>query len=247
MTVDAERLAVLAAWRATQGIYRFDPDLYAALVTTPVGRLPVEILTLLPEWGIYIETPGMEEYDGFFASCDYNPRLRRPVLVLILLMPDNLVPVSIPIIDGMLFDAIDVAAPGFGKKFAEWYQPLVSLVLYICSITADFSHYTPGHPAPTRTRRGPRIFPPDKPVIIPTGDDTGAILRISLASAGQESQCLPSGRHISPHIRRAHWHCYWIGQPRRAEIRWMPPILVNTDVAKERVRQVKRDDPGKRK
>lgn len=237
MVEDAGRLACLAAWRCTQGVYRFDPELYAALITTPVTRLPAEILTLMPEWGVYIEAPGLGEFDGFFACCDYNPRLRLPVLLLLLQMPDNLVPVSIPIIDGMLSEAMNIAALGF----AEWYQPLVSLVLYICSVTADFSHYTLGRPAPVPTRRGPRIFPPEKPVIIPTGAETGALLRASRGGSRQYSQNLPGGKRVAPHIRRAHWHSYWVGKPRRPEIRWMRPILVNTDVAKARVRQVKEE------
>src|SRR6185369_17498093 len=38
---DVGRLAALGTWRATQGIYRFDPALYHAIVETPVdGDLP---------------------------------------------------------------------------------------------------------------------------------------------------------------------------------------------------------------
>lgn len=199
MAEDAGRLACLTAWRATQGIYRFDPELYAALITPPpVTRLPAEILTLMPEWGVYIEAPWLGEFDGFFACCDYNPRLRLPVLLLLLQMPDNLVPVSIPILDGMLSDAINIAAPGFGKRFAEWYQPLVSLVLYICSVAAGFSHYPLGHPTPVPTRRGSRIFPPEKPVITLTGEETGALLRASRGGSRQHK----GGKSDLPLIRQ---------------------------------------------
>lgn len=53
-------LAGLAAWRATQGIYRYDPALYAPLVETPVtGDIPGELLRRLPEWCVYVETPGL--------------------------------------------------------------------------------------------------------------------------------------------------------------------------------------------
>jgi hypothetical protein len=53
-------LAGLSAWRVTQGIYRYDPALYAPLIETPVtGNLPGELLRRLPEWCVYLETPGM--------------------------------------------------------------------------------------------------------------------------------------------------------------------------------------------
>lgn len=37
-------------------------------------------------------------------------------------------------------------------------------------------------------------------------------------------------RRISPHIRRAHWHCYWVGpkdNPTDIVVHWIAPILVN--------------------
>ena len=48
------------------------------------------------------------------------------------------------------------------------------------------------------------------------------------------SQRNPTGTHASPrpHIRRAHWHSFWVGkrdQPdaRSVTLKWLPPIPVN--------------------
>lgn len=39
---------------------RFAPTLYDALIATPVeGKLPTKLLSRLPEWTVYIETPGL--------------------------------------------------------------------------------------------------------------------------------------------------------------------------------------------
>ena len=41
MVVDTMTIGGLGIWRMTQGVYRFDPDLFEALWTTPrVNRLP---------------------------------------------------------------------------------------------------------------------------------------------------------------------------------------------------------------
>lgn len=239
MTTDIARLAGLAAWRATQGIYRFEPDLYDALITTPIDRLPAEVLTLLPEWGIYIETPDRGDVEGFFAHCDYDPRTRGPELRLLLASNDNLIPIAIPIIDGMLSDAIDIAVPGAGTYLAAQCAPLISLVLYVCSVSADFGHYSTYRPVPVKTKRGPRLFPPDKPTIVKTGGEIGSILRASRYSQ-REFTSGPTGRTVSPHVRRAHWHGYWLGKPPRFEIRWMPPVLVKSTEPTEYVRNVVR-------
>lgn len=41
-----------------------------------------------------------------------------------------------------------------------------------------------------------------------------------------------TGRHMAPHVRRAHWHGYWTGpksDPTGLEIKWIAPIIVNAD------------------
>ena len=51
-------LRALAAWRVSQGIYRFDPTTYDALwKTTVTGDIPTDVLFHLPEWCVYIPTP----------------------------------------------------------------------------------------------------------------------------------------------------------------------------------------------
>ncbi|EKA7659286.1 hypothetical protein OL397_004460 [Salmonella enterica] len=238
MATDIARLSGLAAWRATQGIYRFDPDLYAALITTPVDRLPAEVLTLLPEWGVYVETPGHDRFTGFFAHCDYDPRSKSPELRLLLDTVDNLIPVAIPVMNGMLSDAIDTATPGFGKQLADMCQPLVSLVLYICSVSADFGHYTAFRPMPKKTKRGLRLFPPDKSTVINTGERIGSVLRASRQISQNSAPAVPTGRTVQPHVRRAHWHGYWSGTPRKLSIRWMHPVLVKVIETEAYIRKV---------
>jgi len=87
--VDFGRLAALGAWRVTQNIYRFDPDLYASLIDTPLtGDLPDDLLYRLPSWGLYLETPGLT-FDGrallsVYAHLDYAPHDGHSELRLLL-------------------------------------------------------------------------------------------------------------------------------------------------------------------
>jgi hypothetical protein len=82
-------LGALAAWRVTQGIYRFDPTTYDALWKTPVtGDIPTEVLFHLPEWCVYSPTPDQTwqgaTLNGFFThlECDMNGRRTELRLVL---------------------------------------------------------------------------------------------------------------------------------------------------------------------
>jgi hypothetical protein len=68
----ASNAYTLATWRLGKGVYRFDDDLRQALLETPVtGDIPTDVLKRLPEWCVYVETPGFRPNDllvhGFFA------------------------------------------------------------------------------------------------------------------------------------------------------------------------------------
>jgi hypothetical protein len=53
-------VGALAIWRVTQGVYRFDPTIYEAVRNTTLDRdLPTDLFYRLPEWCVYIETPGL--------------------------------------------------------------------------------------------------------------------------------------------------------------------------------------------
>lgn len=84
---EACELQILAAWRLTRGVYRYDPTLAEALRSTPLtGALPTDALTRLPEWCVYIETPGEQlpmadgrqaDLLGCFAALDWVSATRR--------------------------------------------------------------------------------------------------------------------------------------------------------------------------
>jgi hypothetical protein len=50
----------LATWRISQGIYRFDPDLYASVIDSVLGgEIPGDLLLRLPERSVFVETPNL--------------------------------------------------------------------------------------------------------------------------------------------------------------------------------------------
>lgn len=245
------RLAALGAWRVTQGVYRFDPELYAAIIDTPVdGDLPHDVLYRLPEWCVYIETPGMQWFDkplyGFFAHLESDANNGRVELRLLIDAEAGLTPLPLHLGSWSLAESIrrtlDIASiqamgagtqlpSGSAKPIAEAVEPLVSLLLYLCSQNAEIGDGSrlPANPSPKKTKRGLRTFAPDKPVTWDVGVRLGAALRKARTSSADGG-----GTHTGPlpHVRRAHWHGYWTG-PRTGErkltLKWLPPIPVNLE------------------
>jgi len=86
---DAGIIGALAAWRVTQGVYRFDPDVFNSVINTPVvGNIPHDVFFNLPEWCVYIETPGLKYLEGdllgFFAYLEYDIETHQKELRLVL-------------------------------------------------------------------------------------------------------------------------------------------------------------------
>lgn len=251
---DVSRLGAVGTWRVTQGIYRFDPALFGAIAETPVsGDLPHDVLYRLPEWCVYVETPGLAvlggKLHGFFAHLECDANTGRPELRLLLNAEQALAPVPLHLGPWPLLESIDRAvshaglwAAGYGIAIPEGasqamrpiIEPLVSLLLYLCAENAEIGagDRHPANPKPTRTKKGPRTFPPDNPTTWDVGVRIGSALR--RAFTAQETG--QGGTHASPrpHVRRAHWHGFWTGprnhsEERKLALKWLPPIGVRID------------------
>ena len=99
---ELSKVGTLGAWRATQGIYRFDNTLLEMIASTPVeGDLPCEVLYCFPEWCVYVETPDMrymgDSLYGFFAHLDFNPDMGGTTLIFLLDTEKNFVTMPIDI------------------------------------------------------------------------------------------------------------------------------------------------------
>lgn len=235
-------LATLAAWRPTQGIYRYHPDVLAALWDTPVdGNIPSEVLHALPEWCVYIETPGRQwnglEMFGFFAFLESDANDGREELRLMVDSGTELngaLPIHLgsDLATGLEHSRQEAykQASKFGYelndnmravldvetvKMADGLAPMVSTVLYLCSQNAEIRTHQPGlrplRPHPQKTKAGMRLFPPPQPVPWDVGWRIGAAIQAA-KDADRRAQH-GDGTHASPrpHVRRAHWHSFWTG------------------------------------
>ena len=255
---DIGRLAALAAWRVSQGVYCFDPEVYAAVRSTPLsGDLPCDVLFRLPEWCVYVETPGITfsggPLHGFFAHLEWDPRDGRAELRLLLDLEGVLLPAPLHLGPWSLDEALRrviqagieesrthgflkpevTALPQGGPPAASEYAPLISLLLYLCALNAEIGdgRRQPERPQPKRTKRGERLFPPDRPTVWDVGLRLGAALRQAgvLGTENAPNDVIGRARGpVRPHIRRAHWHTYRVGPGKAdARLKWLPPILVN--------------------
>jgi len=126
------------------------------------------------------------------------------------------------------------------KEYGATLGQALSLALYLCQEAPDLGGVVPRLPAPLVRVKGRRkVFPPQEPLVIPTGWRWGKAIRLARERREKEASA-PTGRRVVPHVRRAHWHLYWTGEgsrkdPTRAKplLRWVPATLVNRDLLEE--------------
>lgn len=235
-------LSMLASWRATQGIYRFDPDIYSEVCATPMdGEIPVDLLMRLPEWCVYIETPGMKyplpgglvEQLGAWVWLDcregppaplalgFGMHLRQGVYFGQLALSQLTVEQTLTQMEHAM-DPLRVlgwgpsaASQQKGRFYATLLKPVLPLVLYLCSEGADIGdgQRIPQRPEFKRSKGLERITPPSQPVQWDVGVRHGTALRRARAwVAAQAAEAEATGRRtVRPHFRSAHWAIRWIG------------------------------------
>lgn len=165
---DVALLGALAAWRLTQGIYRFDADVFDAVRDTQITQdIPCSILYRMPEWCVYVETPGMTWLGGplygVFAHLEWDANTSRTELRLLTDTDTGLQPLVLHLGVWPITEAIDRALAEAAQNAAQFghgalgaalsmqsaathpvgadllglVQPALSMLLYICSQAQD--------------------------------------------------------------------------------------------------------------
>ena len=248
-----ELINILGNWRVGQGIYRFDQTLLESVATTPFdGPLSTDIFSRLPEWGIYVETPGLEAYGcklyGFFACLNHSPKMGTTLRlaldtenglrlnVLSLDKPcisDALLSIVAPVANTDHCEHIEEKLNHFARNCeqeVEYTKPLISLIIFICTRNDEISDVrgmTPSRPKPQKTKHGERVFATASPRTWDVGLRLGAALRMysSIQEFDNSSQMDVRGTPKRPHVRSGHWHQFRSGPRKDAHGEHIPAEL----------------------
>lgn len=249
---DVGALAAIGTWRYTQGVYRVDQDVLSALRESHIsGDLPSDLFELLPEWCVYVETTGCswfgEHVSGFWAHLEYDVQTNTKELRFIFNRDTYATPFSVHLGSWSLREAIDRSFAEANKQakmngypvdesidsfpgLVSEIESFVSILLYLCSEEPEIDNErepgtAPHRTHPEKTKKGIKIFPPTKSRVWTVGAKTGSLLR----QAREASESEESGRSVRAHIRRGHWHGFWLGPrtgQRTFKYHWIPPLLV---------------------
>jgi hypothetical protein len=229
--------------------------------------VPAEILRRLPQWGVYIQRPGIEWRGdarppaGVLARLttqamfDFEPS-GAPVLEI---QYDQVgqggigLPLSlVPLVPGLSLNEalslvharighLDGAAVAAEKLEIEhaFLRPWLALLMYLCSQGAETEQRSA---PPTGPRPAPAHAGGDEVTRVDVGFRVGAAIR---HSRSWQPSGATTGRTVTPHLRRAHFHTYYSGagsrndpSKRQVDVRWLAPIAVGVGDVSPVVRPV---------
>lgn len=253
--------AALATWRRNKLVYRFDPvlvnELFASAEDT---EIPSEILYQMPAPCIYVDLSldkkAKDVPDGFLAFVEHDTEKKEKELRILYLKKDgqavfqsiiHLIPHG-TIYDGLqetkktirenaqLNGTISLTVEHINQYIDESYSltcESVQLLLYICAENADIKE----------DEQQIKIFRPTSKVLDRyreirkwnVGVKVGEVLRKNTERKKYENSNEENpqrrGYGVRPHVRRSHWHHYWIGPKENQQLvlKWLPAIIVNPE------------------
>ncbi|UOG50900.1 AcrVA2 family anti-CRISPR protein [Leptospira noguchii] len=246
-----QQMAAIVPWSLSKSIYKFTNELIEELTNSELPEnIPCEALKLLPYWSIYIELSNQEIKDckGFFVfldSIDGIDELRilmdfedKPPYLLKLLLKDNC-----SIEESLKFTTDQIKTKYFGNitnrifhfldtsndLFLEYFKKIIPLILYINSENSEITGNYPYTEYKKRTKEkmevGISLEPNSNITIWEVGKNFSQSLRLHNRNIKEEIK----ENSKSPHIRRSHWHHYWVGsgENRRLTLQWLSPIFIN--------------------
>lgn len=225
--------------------------------------VPVDVLQNLPFPCIFIETKKLDMMDvlGFFAF--YLVKENKKQFRLMLVTKDFLLPVPVYLAKNQniknVFSQIFDRYSSFTqkrhpcpeqdyKRQADQYIHVVNsamqLLLYICAQNAEISEKIESRKAYKKSLEN--IKDQFKEVRqFECGKKTSEIIRKTFKThssemADDEPQIVflqKTGNKKRPHVRKGHWHHYWIGSKkgknRQLKLNWIAPSIIHQEVFDE--------------
>lgn len=229
--------------------------------TDLAGDVPSSVLLRMPGWAVFIETPSSEnlpyQLHGFWAYLSRMGKQEELILVglwqkdgehleagidpewdiLLYNLPLGQHPVSD--LTTMMYQrsAIDagkdyVPRPEVVRAIDDhMVSSMLSLLLYLCSEQPDIADWEPAQPAFKYLGTKRRWLASKEVYEWDVGLRLGAALKSAKDRADGVGSNSEAGTSVRPHVRRAHWHSFWVGKrgEQTISLRWLPPIPVNVE------------------
>jgi hypothetical protein len=234
------------AWGFTKKIYKLDEDLVRVLAKAKLDLNTIDgsVIDKLPNFGTAVYCPytvnGMNII-GFIINVDYGSEVNHLMISIIHMHGKKLYDMDVSIglqggfgyavnkfiNESIPYGTIEISGsidPSFKKDILTY---VMSVAMYMCSENfSGLTKPTSNFPKLASSNKG-KFKLPKVTSIVPIGTSDGNAIR----SFNKTMTAMGTGRTVTPHIRRAHWHTYWVGTTgsKAQVLKFIPASFVNID------------------
>lgn len=220
------RVIIASSWQYTRNVYRFDSSVYQELIQQELDAFPEGILDDFPEPCIFIETQNnLGVREGFFAQIDKRGTAYS-ILFMFLSHDQSAFMTRLPVrpnenISYLIDEILDTFEPDVEQRYyaEQKFKQALNLILYFGCNNVDYSgRKKPSFKTNWKFKKATTYYT--------MGKSVGKMMQNSSIE----------GKQV-PHIRRAHYHHYWIGKRdgERTRIRrFVYPVFVNCKAKKSK-------------
>ena len=120
-----------------------------------------------------------------------------------------------------------------GAKYDGTVRKILNCALYLCSVNKDLVFNSSGNEVPQGFAKG--LLAESNPRVKVIKYDVGARVGPKLALSKEScSGARNLTKGIRPHVRRAHWHHYWVGpkSDQKLVLKWIAPVVCGSKSSK---------------
>ena len=251
-TVIPESMAAFASWRRYKQIFHFNESLVEMLMknSDSTGNIPVEALKQLPFSSFYIEFDENScfEADGCFVYFDSIPATisykagtvelnllivcdKKPVSSIIIALKENMT--FSKCVENYLRDCRYDNRNRINqlREYLNSWTPIcAALLLYICAINADVSEDKTQKSICIQSKTSVPFTKPKDVFREICKWNVGFRIGNTFKTFESDNASSGIGSKKRPHVRRAHFHHYWVGkkgEERKLVIKWISSMYVN--------------------
>lgn len=218
-------------------VYEFDPDFTESILGESWSDLLPEVIDYIPHYGLYLKLPFNDTSEGIVVTLSEEDEIINGFMYDSSYAKETKGVYSIPGADLSVYVNTGervvliggFAIPNdFGLMFDDTplgvypRELMLNALAYLCSTNADIAAVY----SPAKERKRNKAKRRSQATWHEVGYRIGAELRnynrLKSENGGK------TGRKVRPHMRRAHWHRYWVGSgdEKRLVLKWVASTMV---------------------
>lgn len=235
-----QRFSAIFEWLRYRQVYVFDEDLWKLLQGIEKLEIQAAVLASLPFNVFWID----HDFENGLKGCmvSYGNEITEHIK-LTFFAEDNISYICLPLTADIEGKTIEDVINERADNVPDWYisnlRTALNVIIYLCTEKPDVVVKKKDMPSQSHSKTTRKTIKKKQMGIGKVGTNLGRIIRESniryVSDGKQPSE--HTGKTKSPHLRKAHYHSFWIGKEgeKKLIVKFLSPMFIHGQDTKSEV------------